>query len=70
MMGVNENIVEITDQNFAETIEGSTGLTMVDFWARAMIEVGTKITANQFINQIEDAAKVPKKSGRSERALT
>ena len=33
MMGVNENIVEITDQNFADTIEGSTGLTMVDFWA-------------------------------------
>ena len=33
MMGVNENVVEITDQNFAETIEESTGLTMVDFWA-------------------------------------
>ena len=32
-MGVNGNIVEITDQNFAETVEGSTGLTMVDFWA-------------------------------------
>ena len=32
-MGVNENIIEITDQNFAETIEGSTGLTIVDFWA-------------------------------------
>ena len=32
-MGVNGNIVEITDQNFAETVEGSSGLTMVDFWA-------------------------------------
>jgi thioredoxin 1 len=32
-MSVNGNIVEITDQNFAETIEGSTGLTMIDFWA-------------------------------------
>ena len=32
-MGVNGNIVEVTDQNFAETIEGSTGLAMIDFWA-------------------------------------
>ena len=32
-MSVNGNVVEITDQNFAETIEESTGLTMVDFWA-------------------------------------
>ena len=32
-MGVNGNIVEITDQNFAETVEESSGLTMVDFWA-------------------------------------
>ena len=32
-MGVNGNILEITDQNFAETIEGATGLTMIDFWA-------------------------------------
>ena len=32
-MGVSENIVEITDQNFAETVEASSGLTMVDFWA-------------------------------------
>jgi len=33
MTGVNGNIVEITDQNFAETIEESTGLAMIDFWA-------------------------------------
>ena len=32
-MGVSGNIVEITDQNFAETVEESSGLTMVDFWA-------------------------------------
>ena len=32
-MSVNGNVLEITDENFAETIEGSTGLTMVDFWA-------------------------------------
>ena len=32
-MGVDGNIVEITDQNFAETIEESTGLAMIDFWA-------------------------------------
>ena len=30
-MGVSENIVDITEQDFAETIEGSTGLTMIDF---------------------------------------
>ncbi len=32
-MGVSGNVVEITDQNFAETVEESSGLTMVDFWA-------------------------------------
>ncbi len=32
-MGASGNVVEITDQNFAETVEGSSGLTMVDFWA-------------------------------------
>ena len=32
-MSDNGKIVEITDQNFAETIEEGTGLTMVDFWA-------------------------------------
>ena len=32
-MGANGNVVEITDQNFAEIVEGSSGLTMVDFWA-------------------------------------
>ena len=32
-MSDNGKIVEITDQNFADTIEGGTGLTMVDFWA-------------------------------------
>ena len=32
-MGAKGNGVEITDQNFAETVEGSSGLTMVDFWA-------------------------------------
>ena len=32
-MSVSGNILEITDQNFAETVEESSGLTMVDFWA-------------------------------------
>ena len=32
-MSENGKIVQITDQNFADTIEGSSGLTMVDFWA-------------------------------------
>lgn len=32
-MGVTGKIVEITDQNFTETIDGQTGLSMVDFWA-------------------------------------
>ena len=32
-MSDNGKIVEITDQNFAETIEAGSGLTMVDFWA-------------------------------------
>ena len=32
-MSDNGKVVEITDQNFAETIEEGTGLTMVDFWA-------------------------------------
>ena len=33
LMSDNGKIVEITDQNFAETIEEGSGLTMVDFWA-------------------------------------
>jgi thioredoxin 1 len=33
LMSDNGKIVEITDQNFAETIEAGSGLTMVDFWA-------------------------------------
>ena len=32
-MSDNEKIVEITDENFADTIEAGSGLTMVDFWA-------------------------------------
>jgi thioredoxin 1 len=32
-MSDNGKVVEITDQNFADTIEKGTGLTMVDFWA-------------------------------------
>lgn len=32
-MSVSGNVMEITDQNFADTIEGSTGLTLIDFWA-------------------------------------
>lgn len=32
-MSVSGNVVEITDQNFKETVEESSGLTLVDFWA-------------------------------------
>ena len=32
-MSSNGKVVEITDQNFADTVEGADGLTMVDFWA-------------------------------------
>ena len=32
-MGDNGKVVEITDQNFAETIEEGAGLAIVDFWA-------------------------------------
>jgi len=32
-MATNDMIVEITDQNFADEVEGAQGLQMVDFWA-------------------------------------
>ena len=32
-MSENGAVLEITDTNFAETIEQASGLTMVDFWA-------------------------------------
>ena len=32
-MSSNGKVVEITDQNFSDIVEGSDGLTMVDFWA-------------------------------------
>jgi len=32
-MADSENIFEVTDQNFGEKIEGTSGLAMVDFWA-------------------------------------
>ena len=32
-MADSEKVFEVTDNNFGETIEGTTGLAMVDFWA-------------------------------------
>ncbi len=32
-MSENGKVIEITDENFAETVEAGTGVTMVDFWA-------------------------------------
>lgn len=32
-MATSEGILEATDQNWADEIEGNEGLTMVDFWA-------------------------------------
>ncbi len=32
-MAENGKLVEVTDANFGDTIEGSDGLAMVDFWA-------------------------------------
>lgn len=32
-MAVNGKTVEVTDDNFATSVEGSDGLAMVDFWA-------------------------------------
>lgn len=32
-MATSDMIVEVTDDNFAEEVEGGEGLTMVDFWA-------------------------------------
>ena len=32
-MSENGRVLEITDENFAETIEAGAGLAMVDFWA-------------------------------------
>ena len=32
-MSSNGKVVEITDENFSDIVEGSDGLTMVDFWA-------------------------------------
>ena len=32
-MADNENLVTVTDTNFASEIEGTTGLAVVDFWA-------------------------------------
>ena len=32
-MAENENLVTVTDTNFANEIEGTTGLAVVDFWA-------------------------------------
>ena len=32
-MATSEGLLEITDDNFAEAVQGSEGLTMVDFWA-------------------------------------
>lgn len=32
-MAETANIVTVTDENFADQIEGSDGLSMVDFWA-------------------------------------
>ncbi len=32
-MADSEKVFEVTDQNFGETIEGSSGLSIVDFWA-------------------------------------
>ena len=32
-MSSNGKVLEITDQNFADTVEDAEGLTMVDFWA-------------------------------------
>ncbi len=32
-MGTNGAILEVTDQNWADEVDGNEGLTMVDFWA-------------------------------------
>jgi thioredoxin 1 len=32
-MAESDRVFEVTDSNFGETIEGTTGLAMVDFWA-------------------------------------
>ena len=32
-MADSEKVFEVTDNNFGETIEGTTGLTIIDFWA-------------------------------------
>jgi thioredoxin 1 len=32
-MADSEKVFEVTDTNFGETIEGATGLALVDFWA-------------------------------------
>ncbi|HSW30704.1 MAG TPA: thioredoxin [Longimicrobiales bacterium] len=32
-MATNENVLKVTDSNFATEIVGNQGLTMVDFWA-------------------------------------
>ncbi len=32
-MAESERVFEVTDQNFGDEIESTTGLTMVDFWA-------------------------------------
>ena len=32
-MADSERVFELTDQNFGDEIEGSSGLTIVDFWA-------------------------------------
>ena len=32
-MATSESVLEVTDQNWADEVEGNEGLTMVDFWA-------------------------------------
>ena len=32
-MATSEAILEVTDQNWADEVDGNEGLTMVDFWA-------------------------------------
>ena len=32
-MAENDRVITVTDDNFAEAIEGASGLAMVDFWA-------------------------------------
>ena len=33
LMSTDGKVLEITDENFADTVEGADGLTIVDFWA-------------------------------------